>query len=59
MSNEDRAEAIDKVLDLLTKPLNRYILSVLAGADPGVFVEPDESHASNLTGDRTDCTNGQ
>ena len=59
MSNEDRAEAIDKVLDLLTKPLNRHILSVLAGADPGVFVEPDESHASNLTGDRTDCTNGQ
>ena len=59
MNNEDQTKAIDKVLNLLTKPLNRYILSVLAGVDPGVFAEPDENHASNLTGDRTDCTNGQ
>jgi hypothetical protein len=59
MSNEDRAEAIDKVLDLLTKPLNRYILSVLAGADPGVFAESDENHASDLAGNKTDCTRGQ
>jgi len=49
MNNEDKAETIDKVLDLLTKPLNRYILSVLASVDPGVFAEPDENHASNLT----------
>ena len=48
MSNEDQAEAINKVLDLLTKPLNRYILSVLVGVDPGVFAENDENHADDV-----------
>lgn len=59
MNNEDQTNAIDKVLDLLTKPLNRYILTVLAGVDPGVFAETDENHASNLTGNRTDCTSDE
>ena len=47
MNNEDQTKAIDKVLNLLTKPLNRYILSVLAGVDAGVFAETDENHAPN------------
>ena len=37
MSNEDKTEGVDQVLDLLSEPLNRYILSVLAGVDPGTF----------------------
>lgn len=37
MSSEEKAEKIDQVLDLLSKPLSRYILSVLAGIDPGNF----------------------
>ena len=37
MSNEDKAESVDQVLDLLSEPLSRYILSVLAGVDPGTF----------------------
>ena len=55
MNNEDQPKAIDKVLNLLTKPLNRYILSVLAGVDPGVFAETDETHDSNPTRNRIDC----
>ncbi len=39
MSNKDKATDIDNVLDLLSKPLSRYILSVLAGVNPGVFPE--------------------
>lgn len=37
MSSEDKIEEIDRVLDLLSKPLSRYILSVVAGVDPGPF----------------------
>lgn len=37
MSNEDKTEGVDQVLDLLSEPLSRYILSVLAGVDPGAF----------------------
>lgn len=37
MSSEEKTAAIDHVLDLLSKPLSRYILSVLAGIDPGAF----------------------
>ncbi|MHA1944116.1 MAG: hypothetical protein ACW96M_06945 [Candidatus Thorarchaeota archaeon] len=37
MSSEDKTEGVDHVLDLLSKPLSRYILSVLAGVDPGTF----------------------
>lgn len=37
MSDDDKVEEIDRVLDLLSKPLSRYILSVLAGIDPGSF----------------------
>ena len=40
MSNEEKREEIDHVLDLLTKPLNRYILSVLAGVNPGSYKGP-------------------
>lgn len=37
MSSEDRREEVDRVLDLLSKPLSRYILFVLAGVDPGSY----------------------
>jgi hypothetical protein len=40
VSNEEMQEEIDHVLDLLTKPLNRYILSVLAGVNPGSYKGP-------------------
>ena len=43
MSNEEKAEEIDQVLDLLSKPISRYILSVLAGVDPGTFQGTIES----------------
>jgi hypothetical protein len=39
VSNEGDEEHIDDLLTILSKPLSRYILSVLAGADPGVFTE--------------------
>jgi len=45
MSEEKNSESIDHVLDVLAKPLSRYILSVLAGSDPGVFkgqIEPPD-----------------
>ena len=44
MSSDEPAEKIDDVLDLLSKPLSRYILSVLAGVDPGVFTESLENY---------------
>ena len=37
MSNEEQVEELDNVLDVLSKPLSRYILSVLAGVNPGTF----------------------
>lgn len=40
MSDEDQDNNIDDVLDLLSKPLSRYILAVLAGIDPGSFKRP-------------------
>ncbi|MFX1560614.1 MAG: hypothetical protein ACFFBL_08490 [Promethearchaeota archaeon] len=40
VSNEEKRENVDRVLDLLTKPLSRYILFVLAGFDPGSYKGP-------------------
>ena len=37
MSNEDTPEEVDRVLELLSNPLSRYILSVLAGVNPGTY----------------------
>lgn len=42
VSNEEKLEEIDRVLDLLAKPLSRYILSVLAGVNPGSYKGPIE-----------------
>jgi len=42
MSSEERAKQLDELLKLLSKPLSRYILSVIAGVDPGVFVDSSE-----------------
>ncbi len=55
MSDEDQDKNIDDVLELLSKPLSRYILAILAGVDPGSFKgslngdnndHPDEADAS-------------
>jgi hypothetical protein len=35
MNSNESSEEIDHILDVLSKPLNRFILSVLAGVDPG------------------------
>lgn len=51
MSSEERAKQVDELLELLSKPLTRYILSVLAGVDPGAFVGPSED-PQNTTQDR-------
>lgn len=37
MSSDESTEEIDTILDILSKPLSRFILSVLVGKDPGVF----------------------
>jgi hypothetical protein len=42
LNSEDGAEEIDQVLALLSAPLNRYILSILDGVDPGAFAGPIE-----------------
>jgi len=42
MSSDVKSGELDRVLDLLSKPLSRYILSVLAGVDPGTFTETTE-----------------
>jgi len=42
MSSEKKSEDIDSILDLLSNPLARYILSVLAGVDPGSFTGTSE-----------------
>ncbi len=47
MSNEGPAEKIDRILDLLSRTLSRYILSVLAGVDPGEFVDLDEDSSDS------------
>ena len=47
MSNEEQVEEFDRVLDVLSKPLTRYILSVLAGINPGKFVGEIEPQDEN------------
>jgi hypothetical protein len=47
MSNNESGEHIDDVLEILSNPLTRYILSVLAGVDPGVYTEPVENNMNN------------
>ena len=47
MSNKDQNEKIDHILDLLSKPLSRYVLSVLAGVDPGEFTGEKNSQNDN------------
>jgi hypothetical protein len=42
MSNDEQSERLDELLELLSNPLTRYILSVIAGVDPGVYVDPSE-----------------
>ena len=40
MDSEDPVERTDRVLEVLSRPLTRYVLAVLAGVDPGAFDEP-------------------
>ncbi len=51
MNSEDKAAEVDRVLNLLSRPLSRYILSVLAGVDPGTFVGPMETKDETLIDD--------
>ena len=44
MSNEDSSDQIEEVLEVLSNPLSRYILSVLAGVDPGAYTGPFEDN---------------
>ncbi|MFW9890405.1 MAG: hypothetical protein ACFFER_19685 [Candidatus Thorarchaeota archaeon] len=43
MSNNESSEHIDNLLEILSNPLSRYILSVVAGVDPGVYTAPVDS----------------
>ncbi len=51
MSSSRGTEKVDRVLDLLSKPLTRYILAVLAGVDPGRFTQAIESPEERLNGE--------
>jgi hypothetical protein len=53
VSNEEQGEEIDHVLDVLSKPLSRYILSVLAGVNPGTFTGVIDSQ-NEYSEDETD-----
>lgn len=47
MSNNDPADTVDDVLKVLSKPLSKYVLSVLAGVDPGEYIGPIEVDDEN------------
>lgn len=48
MSNEEPIEDLDRVLEVLSKPISRYILSILAGVYPGLYSgELDENENSH------------
>ena len=49
VSSEDQIEKTDQVLELLTKPLTRYILSVLAGVNPGKFKGEMDAQNDEIT----------
>ena len=49
VSNENQVEKTDHVLDLLTKPLTRYILSVLAGVNPGKYKGEMDAQNDEIT----------
>lgn len=49
MKSETKSVEVDRIIDLLSKPLSRYILSVLAGVDPGTFTGPIETKDKALT----------
>jgi hypothetical protein len=53
VNSEDKTAELDRVLSILSRPLSRYILSVLAGVDPGTFAEPLEIENETLI-DHTD-----
>ena len=46
MSNDEQSKQIDDLLELLSKPLTRYILSVIAGVDPGEYVDKSSDWTS-------------
>jgi hypothetical protein len=51
MSSQEKKPDVDHILNLLTRPLSRYILSVLAGVDPGAFAEAIETKDDILNDD--------
>jgi len=44
MNSDEQSERLDQLLGLLSKPLTRYILSVIAGVDPGVYIDTTEDN---------------
>jgi len=54
MSSDKQSEQLDQLLELLSKPLTRYILSVLAGADPGVYIDTNDDGQDNSQNNETD-----
>ena len=44
MSSDEQSERLDQLLELLSKPLTRYILSVIAGVDPGIYIDTTEDN---------------
>ena len=42
MHSDENIEKMDRILKLLSKPLTRYLLAILAGVDPGVYTETIE-----------------
>jgi hypothetical protein len=51
MSSQEEKPDVDHVLNLLTRPLSRHILPVLAGVDPGASAEAIETKDDILNDD--------
>ena len=52
MSEEDKNEKIDKVLEILSKPVSKRILTTLAGVDTGKFegeINPQNGEVQDKT----------
>jgi hypothetical protein len=54
MSSNESGENIDDMLEILSNPLSRYILSVLAGVDPGVYTASTDTSDEGVTEEEAD-----
>ena len=44
MSSDDIDKRLNALLTILSKPLSRYILAVLAGMDPRIFTDTNDGN---------------